>query len=74
MQPRCQWSAHQSVDGRIYRDIRCILTEALPHHMRRPAEPGGDLFRTEAAFFRELLERLDVENGELPQSGIPVVY
>jgi hypothetical protein len=41
--------------------------------MRRPAEPGGDFFCTEAAFLRELLERLDVKNGELPQSGITAV-
>ena len=39
--------------------------------MRRPAEPDGDFLRTEAALFRELLEHLDVKNGELPQSGNP---
>lgn len=28
--------------------------------MRRDAEPGGDFFRAETAFFGELLERLEL--------------
>ena len=35
----------------------------LPHHMRRHAEPGGDFFRAETAFFGELLERLELVGG-----------
>ncbi len=37
--------------------------QALPHHMRRHAEPGGDFFRAEPAFFGELLERLELVGG-----------
>ena len=37
--------------------------QALPHHMRRDAEPGGDFVCAKAAFFRELLERLELIAG-----------
>ena len=34
--------------------------KALPHHMRRDAEPGGDFFGAETAFFRQLFEGLEL--------------
>ena len=37
--------------------------QALPHHMRRHAEPGGDFLRAKTAFLRQLLERLELVGG-----------
>ena len=37
--------------------------KALPHHLRRHAKPGRDLFRAKTAFVRELLERLELVGG-----------
>jgi hypothetical protein len=37
--------------------------QTLPHDMRRYTEAGGDFFRTEAAFFRQLLERFELIGG-----------
>ena len=37
--------------------------KALPHHMRRHAESGGDFFRAETAFLRQLLEGLELIGG-----------
>ena len=37
--------------------------QALPHHMRRHAEPGGDFLRAISAFFRQFLERLELVSG-----------
>ncbi len=37
--------------------------QALPHHMRRHAEPRGDLLRAIPAFLRQLLEGLELVGG-----------
>jgi hypothetical protein len=37
--------------------------QALPHHLRRHAEPGRDFFHAKTAFVHELLERFELVGG-----------